>query len=211
MDASTSRQNPWLIVVGIGLLVLVCGACALGAAALGAGYFLASGPTPVVLAPTAIVSVPPTDVPDGELLPGEFTVPDEGAQHVTQGAPIIYDHYPPSSGTHYPRPAAWGVYTDPVPEGTYVHNLEHGGVVVLYNCPDTCSELQGQLQDFYDQAPPEDIFGEVKIVITPYMRELPAPVVAVAWGHQINLEASDADLLLQFYQRYVNVCCESVP
>ena len=39
---------------------------------------------------------------------------------------------PPTSGPHYGVPAVWDFYDEEVPLVQTVHNLEHGGVVVLY-------------------------------------------------------------------------------
>ena len=56
-------------------------------------------------------------------------------QHVPDGSPINYASYPPASGPHYPAPASWGTYDSPLEEGRFVHNLEHGGIAILYKCP----------------------------------------------------------------------------
>jgi Protein of unknown function (DUF3105) len=74
--------------------------------------------------------------------------------HVAQGTVITYNHNPPTSGCHY----TLGVGIAPISPGIYppsqqnlanltpeywVHNLEHGYIVVSYNCPTGCdSELQ---------------------------------------------------------------------
>ena len=142
-------------------------------------------------------------------LPGEQVIPDEGAAHIrtTDNVTPQYAHYPPSSGTHYGDAVApWGVYTkdNPVPEGVFVHNLEHGGVVFLYRCPDACPELEQQLGELYKKAPPDSTFNEVKIVITPYAKDLPTTIVALAWDHQLNLDQFDETLLLRWYKRFVN-------
>jgi len=140
-------------------------------------------------------------------LPGEQLVADEGRGHVDIGTSLTFGHYPPSSGTHYSSPAAWGVYTEtaPVDEGFFVHNLEHGGVVFLYNCPAACPELEKQLKDFYDSAPPDATFNERKILITPYdATKMSAPIVALAWGHQLDMPQFDANTMLKWYKRFVN-------
>jgi hypothetical protein len=54
--------------------------------------------------------------------------------HVPIGSQVEYDSNPPSSGPHYPIWAAFRVYTSPVPRPYYVHDLEHGAVVLVYNC-----------------------------------------------------------------------------
>jgi len=94
-----------------------------------------------------------------------------GGQHVPDGSPITYASYPPTSGPHYPAPASWGTYDSPLEEGRFVHNLEHGGIAILYKCPpdaSACSGLKQQLQDIYKQLPPESQFHEVKAVVSPY-------------------------------------------
>ena len=159
-------------------------------------------------------------------LPGEVLVPNEGQAHVRlrnadgspSGARVTYEHYPPASGTHYGDIAApWGVYTTaspipaPVPAGTaydvegiFLHNLEHGGVVFLYRCADACPELEQQFRDLYAKAGPPAGCSDPKIVAAPYARDLPTPIVALAWDHQLNAAQFDEALLLRWYQRFMN-------
>lgn len=144
-------------------------------------------------------------------LPGEQAIASEGQGHVssTAGVELTFLHYPPSSGTHYgDQVAAWGFYPEPVPEGTFVHNLEHGGVVFLYKCDTPCADLEQQFADFYESAPPAPSFTTRKVLITPYNpadpAKMPAPIVALAWEHQLNLQQFDADLMLKWYKRFVN-------
>ena len=41
----------------------------------------------------------------------------------------------PASGNHWGAWAAWGtVYEAPVLRGFYLHNLEHGGLILSYGC-----------------------------------------------------------------------------
>jgi hypothetical protein len=63
----------------------------------------------------------------------EEVVPDEGAKHVTT-ADIPYQHIPPASGPHFDTPAPYEFNTAEVPEGNWVHSLEHGAIVLLYQC-----------------------------------------------------------------------------
>jgi hypothetical protein len=137
-------------------------------------------------------------------LPGEMQIPVEGAAVVPAGTTITYDHYPPSSGTHYAEPAPWGMAATPVPEGNYVNNLARGGVVYLYHCPEGCPELEQQLNTLVRRAPPDNRFNRVKVLVSPYEQPLPAPIVALAWGHQLNVQTYDEALLLRWYSRFVN-------
>ncbi len=56
---------------------------------------------------------------------------------------------PPTSGPHYQVPALWGAYTTPLYPAQFVHNLEHGGIYILYgrSVPQTTID---QLKAFYD-------------------------------------------------------------
>lgn len=140
------------------------------------------------------------------------TVPNEGHQHVPVGTEISYKHNPPASGSHYPSPAPYGVYPDPVLPGYWVHDLEHGVVVVLYKCPEapaSCAGLQAQMRGLYEHTPPEK-YGERKILITPYPK-LDVPVAAVSWDHVLKLQSFDEARLLQFYKEYVDKGREDVP
>src|SRR5438874_915571 len=80
--------------------------------------------------------------------PGRF-VPEEGRNHVDPGSPLTFKSDPPASGNHYSTWARSGVYTEPIEKGYWVHSLEHGYVVLLYNCPNGCPDTVQQLRQFY--------------------------------------------------------------
>jgi len=65
--------------------------------------------------------------------------PVEPANHISPGTQARYLTDPPTSGPHYSvrgeAPLPWGFYARQYPPEDWVHNLEHGGVVILYNCP----------------------------------------------------------------------------
>src|SRR6185437_15933397 len=108
-------------------------------------------------------------------------------------------HNPPASGPHYPSPKDWGIYTTTIAPGYWVHNLEHGGVVVLYDCPTGCSQVVTELQQAY-QTFPKDKYNEVKLLATPYSG-LPngTQVMAVAWDFQKAYSSFDVQKLQTFY------------
>jgi hypothetical protein len=56
---------------------------------------------------------------------------------------------PPTSGPHYAVPVLWGAYTAPVNMGQLVHNLEHGGIYILYG-KDVPQSTLARLRSFYD-------------------------------------------------------------
>ena len=162
-------------------------------------------PTEVVL-PT-LVQLPTALI---EPLAQEYEVPDEGHHHIPEGEPGTYTHYPPSSGEHYPKVLQWDFYAVDLPPEFYVHNLEHGGIVVLYHCPTACPDTETTLGEFRAQAPPEQVFGEVKILIGTN-KLITSKVVALAWGYELDLEEADLALLLDFYRRHVNQGPELAP
>ena len=59
---------------------------------------------------------------------------------------------PPSSGPHYQVPAVYGEYDTPLRIAQVVHNLEHGGMFILYG-PDLPAATREQLLAFYDDDP----------------------------------------------------------
>lgn len=109
-------------------------------------------------------------------------------QHVT-GA-VQYDRTPPAGGAHN---AVWlncGVYVEPVPDVNAVHSLEHGAVWITYR-PDLSSDLLSQLRQFV-----EAHYDGIQryAILSPYPG-LPSPIVASAWGAQLQLtNASDPRL-----------------
>ena len=142
-------------------------------------------------------------------LTDEKLILDEGKAHVNSsvGVKPQYSHYPPSSGTHYgDQVAPWGVYAEPIEEGVFVHNLEHGGVVFLYYCDEPCPDLERQFDDLYKKAPPARPFTTVKILVTPYDKaKMPKPIVALAWDHELDMDKFDEATMLQWYKRFVNL------
>jgi hypothetical protein len=138
-------------------------------------------------------------------------VPDEGRNHVSEGSAISYQHNPPASGPHYPSPKPWGVYTDAVAPGYWVHNLEHGGVVLLYDCPSGCPAVVDQLRQAFESLP-KDKYNEVKLLATPYSG-LPdhAQAMAVSWDFQKSYATFDLQKFEVFYNAHVDHGPEDVP
>ncbi len=138
-----------------------------------------------------------------------FRVPTEGAAHVDQNSPVTYEHYPPSSGPHFGRPAVYRVSDTPVPEGAWIHNLEHGGIVLLFKCGEDCEARVSQIRDLFDELP-DGNFGEVKLVATPYDRA-PTEFTLLAWGWQEDLDEFDAGRIERFYRDLVDKGPEAAP
>lgn len=140
----------------------------------------------------------PDDGPDPF---GDTCRPIEGEQHVPQGTAVNYRDNPPASGPHNSgagvAPIEPGFYPDPVRPEVWVHNLEHGDIVILFDCPGTCDPgfLQS-LQSFFNS------IVSHKLVITRYPG-LSSPIMAVAWQVQRSFDAFDAVELKAFHDRRV--------
>jgi len=142
-------------------------------------------------------------------LPGT-PVADEGRNHIPDTQQPQYKHYPPASGPHYDTPADGSTYDQPLPEGRWVHNLEHGGVVILYKCPSGCPDLVKQLKDLSAAAPQSKQWKETKLVVTPYDK-MEHQLAIVAWDWIDEMDAFDSARLLKFYNAHLDRGPEDAP
>jgi hypothetical protein len=125
--------------------------------------------------------------------------------HVPVGTPVDYDSNPPCNGPHYPIWAAYQTYSSPVPRPYYVHDLEHGAIVLVYKCDqdDGCPAIVQGLQATSDAIPDDPVCtlqGEgvrVRTVITPDPL-LDVPVAAAAWGWVYRADCLDLPSLKSF-------------
>jgi hypothetical protein len=101
------------------------------------------------------------------------------------------------------------VYNQPVQPESYVHNLEHGGIVILYNCPEGCPETVAALERLAAQVPASRL-GTQKVVVSPDSL-IETKIVALAWTRQLNLSDFDHARLLEFYKRWVDSGPELAP
>jgi hypothetical protein len=135
--------------------------------------------------------------------------PLETATHVPVGTNITsWQSNPPSSGAHFPVWAAFQEFSAPVPRGYYVHDLEHGAVVFLYNCAlveggadgGACQTLREGLRQVSASLPDDPLCSggvRVRTVISPDPL-LTSPVAAAAWGFTWRADCVDLPLLKTF-------------
>ena len=110
--------------------------------------------------------------------------------------PVDYVDTPPAGGPHNPCWAAWGVHTEPVPDDNWVHNLEHGGVVFLYNCPDGCdADVEGMT------ALATDLGGFA--LLTPY-GDMDDKFAAVSFGMRLLTDCFDESAWRAFYEEHAD-------
>ncbi len=168
-------KKSWIIVVV--LVVLVGGSII---------YFVAKGTAP--------------QTPDYSTF-----YPAQSREHIEVDAKHPdYNSNPPSGGWHYSLTAKKQFYTEPIPDGNAIHNLEHGDVWIAYH-PKVSQETKDALKKFEFS----------KILISP--REAnPTDIALVAWGRvdAFNLvpgEPFPEARVRDFIKRYRNKGPEKIP
>ncbi|HEX2756839.1 MAG TPA: DUF3105 domain-containing protein, partial [Candidatus Limnocylindrales bacterium] len=139
-----------------------------------------------------------------------FLQDDMGNSHnVTP--PQRYLYCPPASGTHYNLPGTLG----PIPPRLYkpedkmgpsnwLHNLEHGGLVVLYRNDSTGATAAGQqaFHDYFTGFPDSPIcrvpVGNLSPVIARF-DDMPHPFAALVWDRVFYFDTWDPALVTRFY------------
>lgn len=122
-----------------------------------------------------------------------------GAAHVEQPQ---YPDPPPVGGDHLGCWVDYAVYAEPVDPGNWVHNLEHGAVVLLHDCDGDCDAELSQLRVFAE--------ANERIVMTPYAG-LPTRFAAVAWGRRLTMDCLHMPSVEAFYDDFFDMGPESVP
>ena len=133
--------------------------------------------------------------------PGDLSIPDTSVNYPNQGQTHInpgdshpaYNSNPPTSGWHWPSPAAWGVYDNQLPDEELVHNLEHGGIWLSYKDP-TNTDIVNQLKDIASHYPSH-------IIVEPRPQD-DSPVAVAAWGQLLNMDTVNYDVIYAFIRRY---------
>jgi hypothetical protein len=121
---------------------------------------------------------------------GVETFAVQKASHVRE--PVNYAQTPPVGGDHAEIWQNCGFYDMPIENENGVHSLEHGAVWITYR-PDLPNEQVDLLR--------QRARRESHILVSPFPN-LPAPVVASAWGHQLRLDTADDPRLDQFVRAF---------
>jgi hypothetical protein len=128
--------------------------------------------------------------------------PDEGFIHISCMDPTHYLTSPPSSGNHYTCWAAYRTYPAPIPWGNLVHSLEHGAIVIVYNCPAGCADDVANIQTFIDGLPLDTdcapSLGKDRIILMPDPT-LQVRFAASAWTWTLHADCFDPAAFRQFF------------
>lgn len=127
--------------------------------------------------------------------PGE-KFPDEGhTELATEPAGYVWNTRPPTSGPLSAQHTNWGEHTESVPEWFQVHNLEEGGVIMHYNCPDGCEDAVNELRDILNDKGPD------QIILHPYAG-MDSTIALTAWTRMLTLDEVDRDQIEGFINAY---------
>jgi hypothetical protein len=135
-----------------------------------------------------------------------YVQPDQGNTHVGRGDKVTYTYCAPASGSHINSaglgPIAARVYgpTDSVNPQGWIHNLEHGGLVVLYKTDSAGATAEGQakFKAFYEAFPPAQNCGPI---IAPFDK-MSTPFQAILWGRVLPLETFDEAQVTAFWEQW---------
>ncbi len=139
--------------------------------------------------------------------------PDMGNQHVNAGDKVTYPVCPPASGKHINRtgfgplqPKVYGPDDQSAPNG-WVHNLEHGGLVLLYSCDKgACDDASiAQLQAFSAGFPNSTICNLAPGLVGPVVarfEQMPTRFAALIWDRVLYLDTLDTQEIYDFYTTY---------
>jgi hypothetical protein len=121
-------------------------------------------------------------------------------EHIPTGQTAIYNSVPPTSGQHYPAPAApapWGIKDTNLPNEVTTHNLEHGGIVIAYN--NLSATEVDQLKTIVRQLMSS---GFPKVILEPYPKLSDAKVALTAWTWLYKLPSVDQTQIVRFFRAH---------
>ena len=137
--------------------------------------------------------------PDG---PG-IKVESQWQEHIQEGTEHPpYNSVPATAGWHYPQPLApvsWGIHSSFIPEEKRIHNLEHGGISITYNCPEGCDDIISELEDIVKRARDENM----KILLSPYPGT-ERKITLTSWTFIESFDGYDKDKIIDFIDSHHN-------
>lgn len=155
----------------------------------------------------------PVPGPGASPQPG-YVQDDLGNEHIALGATARYTLCPPASGDHYnggglgPILARFYGPDDKALPQSWIHNLEHGGLVLLYrgDGPGATADGQTALRAFFDSFPPSPVCGlAAGTNVSPLFArfdEMATAYAALVWDRVLPLETLDTEQILQFHAAF---------
>jgi hypothetical protein len=114
---------------------------------------------------------------------------DESGVNEHVGGAVDYESTPPTHGPHAATPAPCGVHSEPIPNESMVHSLEHGAVGLLYEPTVAVDDIRAL----------EEIVGshDGRVFSAPYPG-MPTPIAVTSWGEMMRLDALDAGAIRDY-------------
>ena len=153
---------------------------------------------------------PASPAPSGAPVTGQRQ-DDQGRGHLAVGTSVTYTYCPPASGKHYNAsnegPIAPRFYSpdDNIIPQNWIHNLEHGGIVILYNCARTACDTASldQLRQLPTNFPASPICHIAGGLISPVIARfdtMKANYAAVVWDRVLYQDKLDVPQILEFFK-----------
>lgn len=139
-----------------------------------------------------------------------FATTDLGRGHVSTGTTVRFAFCPPTSGDHWSAqgraPLRRDVYGpgDDVTPANWVHNLEHGYVVIAYREESDADAMAG-IQEVFDtatQVPAAAQCGIPNKVLAVNFEEMSEPYALLAWDRAMLLSEWDTEAALAFADQW---------
>ncbi len=139
--------------------------------------------------------------------PGQ-SVPSQGRAHIAVDDPHEpYNSDPPTSGPHAGR-VEEGFYDDAPPDEQLVHNLEHGYVIISYNCASLdevgCETLKTEIKTNMDRAKPVSFATNAKKLIAVPRPAMDTLIALTSWGRVLKLDTYDEAAATEFIDKLRN-------
>uniref|UniRef100_A0A1B6GZR6 DUF3105 domain-containing protein n=1 Tax=Cuerna arida TaxID=1464854 RepID=A0A1B6GZR6_9HEMI len=124
----------------------------------------------------------------------EYIPPAYVARHVCMKSKIPYNQPLPTFGPHRPAWAKYGEYTY-LPIQRFLHNMEHGGVIMLYH-PCTHPALVNKLKKIVKSCLYRHVITASRLV--PRDR----PLALMTWGWRLLMPTVDTSLAVEFIREH---------
>jgi hypothetical protein len=157
----------------------------------------------------------PTASPSTDASPNPgYVQPDLGNKHLDNSEKATYTYCPPASGAHYNdpplgpiTPRLYGPGDQASPQG-WIHNLEHGAMVILYRGrdgdPGPSPDGQAALKSLFDEFPPSPVCGiragTSQGPVIARFDDMATPFAAVVWGRVLPMDTLDTARILEYWQ-----------
>lgn len=124
---------------------------------------------------------------------------DEGRDHLTEGQGTYTDYKAkiPTSGPHMGL-SPYQAYEQELPAQNYIHNLEHGGIVISYR-PDTDPATVQKLKGLFAKPFARKEFAPTEAIVMPREGQ-EKPIVMASWNHIVEFDNYDEPKLMEQYK-----------